>query len=166
MPTTNNRGVQEGQETSRNGAQAAAAHQLLEALEEEMGSRQQHEEHAGAICWPLKPWKPREGTLFCPCSHCPCFLSTLPLSFLHSLLPQVPHSFVSPVSQVCWENSSQMVTVSFYHMGPRIRTLMSSSEANTFPSRAISLATVGDYLFCFGGKKSEIKRQIEIPNKG
>lgn len=155
-----------GDKQERSTSGWAAAHQLLEALEEEMGSRQQHEEHAGAICRPLEPWKPREGTLFCRCSHCPCFLSTLPSSFLRSLLPQVSHSFVSPVSDVCWENSSQMVTVSFYHMGPRDRTLMSSSEVSAFPSRAILLAPVGDYLSCFGGKKSEIKQQIEIPNKG
>lgn len=86
-----------------------------------MGGKQADEEHAGAICQPLKPWKPREGTLFCPRSHCPCFLATLPSRpFLHSLLPQAPHSFVSPVSEICWEDSSQMVTVPFYHMGPRI----------------------------------------------
>lgn len=81
VPTARDRGIQEGQETSRNGAQTAAAHQLLQALEEEMGSRQADEEHAGAICQPLEPWKPREGTLFCPRSHCPCSLATLPSSF-------------------------------------------------------------------------------------
>lgn len=106
----------------------------------------------GAICQPLEPWKPREGTLFCPRSHCPCFLATLPSSFSTFLAAPGPHSFVSPVSEVCWEDISQMVTVPFYHMGPRDRTLMSSSEASTFPRRAISLADLETISLALGEK--------------
>lgn len=83
---------------------------------------------------PSSPGNPEREPSFVPAATAPTSSPPCLRPFLHSLLPQVPHSFVSPVSEVCWEDSSQMVAVPFYHMGPRDRTLMSSSEASTFPS--------------------------------
>lgn len=42
---------------------------------------------------------------------------------------------------------------------------MSSSEASTFPSRAISLAPVGNYLSCFGGKSQRSSGRLRFQTR-